>query len=120
EVIEYLRSQDLVTNVDLEQVEAVDLRALQGVDEVIEKLEANIVLPLEDDELAKRFDLTPRRGVLLYGPPGTGKTTIGRALAHRLKSKFFLIDGTCISGSSGFYNGVVRIFERAKRNAPAV
>jgi ATP-dependent 26S proteasome regulatory subunit len=120
EVIEYLRSQDLVTNVDLDQVEAVDLRDLQGIDDVIEKLEANIVLPLENDELAKQFDLTPRRGVLLYGPPGTGKTTVGRALAHRLKSKFFLIDGTCISGSNNFYNGVIRIFELAKRNAPAI
>ncbi len=119
-MIEYLRSQDLITNVDLGQVEAVDLRDLQGVDEVIERLEANIVLPLENDELAKQFDLTPRRGVLLYGPPGTGKTTVGRVLAHRLKSKFFLIDGTFISGSHGFYNGVVKVFELAKRNAPAV
>ncbi len=119
-ILEYLRTCDLVTNVDLGEVEAVDLRDLHGVDAVIERLESNIILPLENDELSKRLNLTPRRGILLYGPPGTGKTTVGRALAHRLKSKFFLIDGTFISGTSDFYNGVIRVFEHAKRNAPAV
>src|SRR5262249_6238992 len=56
----------------------------------------------------------------LYGPPGTGKTTVGRALAHRLKSKFFLIDGTFIAGTNSFYNRIQHVFEAAKDNAPAV
>jgi len=58
--------------------------------------------------------------VLLAGPPGTGKTTVGRALAHRLKSKFFLIDGTYISGTHNFYRKVQQVFEEAKHNAPAI
>ncbi len=119
-VLDYLREMELATNVDLGQVEAVGLNDLFGVDDVIAKLESNIILPLEDDELAKRFNLTPRRGVLLYGPPGTGKTTVGRALAHRLKSKFFLFDGTVIAGTSDFYSQMHRIFEAAKQQAPAV
>src|SRR5207244_2890188 len=56
----------------------------------------------------------------LAGPPGTGKTTIGRALAHRLKSKFFLIDGTIISGTQNFYGQIHHIFEAAKQNAPCI
>ena len=64
--------------------------------------------------------LQPKRGVLLAGPPGTGKTTIGRALARRLKSKFFLLDGTVISGTPDFFQRVHHIFEAAKQNAPAV
>lgn len=118
--IEYLRSRYLISNVNLGEVQAVDLNDLKGVDEVLQSLEANLILPLENDELARELNLKPKRGVLLAGPPGTGKTTIGRALAHRLKSKFFLIDGTFISGTGAFYGGIQQVFEAAKQNAPAI
>jgi SpoVK/Ycf46/Vps4 family AAA+-type ATPase len=98
----------------------VDLKDLKGLDDVLEALEANVVLPLENSELAEELNLKPKRGVLLAGPPGTGKTTIGRALAHRLKSKFFLIDGTIVSGTHDFYHRINRVFEAAKQNAPGI
>ncbi|MBC7998877.1 MAG: ATP-binding protein, partial [Leptolyngbya sp.] len=118
--MDYMRSQRMGSNVDLEEVEAVDLTSLRGVDDVLEALEANIIVPLERDDLATEYDIQPKRGVLLAGPPGTGKTTIGRALAHRLKSKFFLVDGTFISGEREFYSKIKQVFDAAKNNAPAI
>lgn len=118
--IEYLRSRHLVSNVELEEVQKVDWKDLKGVDGVVRELEAKVALPFENDALATKLKLKPKRGVLLAGPPGTGKTTIGRALAHHLKSRFFLIDGTMVSGSCTFQEDVHKVFEAAKRNAPAV
>lgn len=119
-LIDFLRSQRMASNVDLEEVQAVDLADLKGVDDVVQALEANVILPLENDALAAELDLRPKRGVLLAGPPGTGKTTVGRALARRLRGKFFLIDGTFISGTNSFYAMVGDVFRAAKQNAPAV
>ena len=117
---QYLTAQNMTSNVQLELVETVDWADLKGFDDVIQALEAKIALPFENRALAAELQLRPKRGVLLAGPPGTGKTAIGRALAARLKSKFFLIDGTVIAGNDNFYSRVRRIFDAAKRNAPSV
>lgn len=120
EMIDFLRSAHMISNVDVGEVQEVDFATLKGVDDILSALEANIILPLENDALATELKISPKRGVLIAGPPGTGKTTIGRALARRLRGKFFLIDGTFIAGSQQFYARVHQVFEGAKQNAPAV
>jgi len=118
--LHYLSEHNLESNVEIGEVEPVDLGQLKGIDDLIRELEVKVALPLVDRAFAAKLNLKPKRGVLLAGPPGTGKTTIGRAFAHRLKGKFFLIDGTVIAGSRNFYSKVDEIFEAARRNAPAV
>lgn len=118
--LDYLSARNCISNVDLDEVQPVTWNDLKGADDVIEALEAQIAFPLENGELASKLQLKAKRGVLLAGPPGTGKTTIGRALAHRLKGKFFLIDGTVNADSGDFYDLVKNVFEQAKRNAPSV
>lgn len=121
---EFLRLLDqhiLVSNVQASEVEQISFQGLPGAEHIAEELERAIILPLENRELARELGLKPKRGVLLYGPPGTGKTVIGRALAHRMRGKFFLLDGSFISEPPGtFFEKLKAIVADAKANAPSV
>jgi ATP-dependent 26S proteasome regulatory subunit len=111
----------LRSNLNLHEVEALEFNTLPGSEHIVEALETNVVLPFENPELAASLGIKPKRGVLLYGPPGTGKTSIGRALAHRMKGKFFLIDGNFVTEPPGAFMGAVHaMVNAAKANAPAV
>jgi len=119
--ISCLEDYVLSSNTRTEEVEALSFSSLPGSEHITSKLETHIVLPLENRQLAQRLGLKPKRGVLLYGPPGTGKTSIGRALAHRMKGKFFLIDGAFISEPPGaFFAKIDKVVQEAKENSPSV
>ncbi|WP_296615442.1 AAA family ATPase [Sphingomonas sp.] len=120
-VITSLERDVLKANLRLREVEALSFDSLPGSEHIAEALETHIILPFENKVLARELDLKPRRGVLLYGPPGTGKTSIGRALAHRMQGRFFLIDGTFVTEPPvAFFGMVDRLIAQAKKNAPCV
>ncbi len=107
------------TNVDLDEVAPVSFDTLVGVETVFETIERTILIPMTQPALAREFGLKPKRGVLLHGEPGTGKTTIGRALAQRMKGKFFMIDGTFMPDDQ-FYHKFNRVLSNAVKMSPSV
>ncbi len=119
-LLDFIQNQGMASNVQVSEVQEVQLSDLCGIDDIIVALEDNIIMPLENLHLAAQLGLSPKRGVMLAGPPGTGKTTIGRALARRMRGKFFLIDGTVISGTEYFYHRIDSIFQMAIANAPSI
>jgi transitional endoplasmic reticulum ATPase len=121
DVIDRLDRSFIKANVKTQEVEALSFETLPGTQGIAQRLETHVMLPLEQPELARRLSLKPKRGVLLYGPPGTGKTSIGRALAHRMQGRFFLIDGSITTEPPvEFFAKVKGIVAQAKDNAPSV
>jgi transitional endoplasmic reticulum ATPase len=121
DVLKCMEEDILSSNLQIGEVEAISFDKLPGAEEIAAALERHIVLPFQNQALAEELGLKPSRGVLLYGPPGTGKTSIGRALAHRMKGRFFLIDGTVVTEPpSIFFGHVSGIVRDAKANAPSV
>lgn len=92
-----------------------------GEDEAVEELEEIREFLAAPDKFHRVGARIPR-GVLLYGPPGTGKTLLAKAVAGEAHAPFFSISG---SEFMELYVGVgasrVRdLFDRAKKNAPAI
>ena len=106
------------------EVEAAGARLsdVGGMAEVKARLEASVLAPLRNPELARLYGRSLRGGLLLYGPPGCGKTFIARAIAGEMGARFLAVS---LADVLDMYIGqsernVHDLFEVARRNAPCV
>jgi transitional endoplasmic reticulum ATPase len=93
-----------------------------GLEDAKRELVRSVEWPIRYPGLFERLGVTPPRGILLYGPPGTGKTLLARAVANATDANFISVKGPeLLNKYVGESERAVReIFERARRNAPAV
>lgn len=118
---ELIDTRVLRTNTTIGEIANVSFSDLKGFEDIIEDLTTYVLNPLKADPRFDALGLSPKRGVLLFGPPGTGKTSVGRALAHQMQGKFFMIDGTIpTEPAKDFYPMVQAVFNAAKKAAPCV
>jgi SpoVK/Ycf46/Vps4 family AAA+-type ATPase len=86
------------------------------------RLEASVLAPLRNPELARLYGKSLRGGLLLYGPPGCGKTFIARAVAGEMGARFLAVS---LADVLDMYIGqsernVRELFDIARRNSPCV
>nr|CAB3476881.1 unnamed protein product [Digitaria exilis] len=95
---------------------------LGGMEEVIEKLLLEVVVPLCCPELPRNLGVRPVAGLLLHGPPGCGKTTLAHAIANETGVPFYKISAPeIVSGISGGSEENIRgLFQKAYRTAPSI
>src|SRR5829696_6407634 len=75
--------------------------AILAADDDIAMIERRVILPLAEQEEARRHGVVAASAVVLFGPPGTGKTTFAKAVAGRLGWPFVEIFPSQLSGSDG-------------------
>lgn len=93
-----------------------------GMDEVKELVRMNIILPLKKPDLFHEYGKRTGGGILMYGPPGCGKTYLARALAGECDATFYNvgIHETLDMFLGSSEKNMHKLFEAARRNAPAI
>ncbi len=93
-----------------------------GMRDVKAMLERDVIMPLQEPELYKKYRLDLPNGILFYGPPGCGKTYIARKLAARLKFHFIEIKPSDIASIyvHGTQQLIQRVFGEAEAKQPSL
>jgi transitional endoplasmic reticulum ATPase len=72
--------------------------AIGGMEREKTLIERRVILPLAEQEQARRHGVVPASAVILFGPPGTGKTTFAKGIAGRLGWPFVEVFPSQLSG----------------------
>lgn len=98
------------------------LECVAGMKELKGILTSDVINPLRNPAMFKKFKVSIPNGIILYGPPGCGKTFIIRKLAEELGYNFFEITHSDLATPyiHGAVNNIGKAFSIAQKNAPAI
>ena len=85
-------------------------------------VDQRIVLPLTQNELARKHGVTVPRTIIFFGPPGTGKTHFARAIAARLQWWYIEVSPSDLlaEGEDRMSHKLKRLFTRTRDLEQAV
>jgi transitional endoplasmic reticulum ATPase len=101
---------------------SMDLSDIGGMEDLIDNLRREVLVPFENSELAAEIGVGINNGILMEGEPGVGKTHLSRCLAGELGYRFAEVDSTML-GSQYVNEGgenVAALFDEAEAAEPCV
>lgn len=102
--------------------QSISFDKVAGMESIKRTLRMQIIEPLLNPSLFRRYGKKVGGGVLLYGPPGCGKTLLARALAAECRGEFIPVGvGDVLSVWLGMSEAnMAELFAHARATAPSV
>jgi transitional endoplasmic reticulum ATPase len=97
-------------------------QGIAGMRELRAELERDVIIPLLNPDLYRRYRVPLPNGILLYGPPGCGKTYIAQVLAKMIEFTFFDVSPSDLASIyvHGTQKAIRALFDKAKDEAPSM
>lgn len=110
------------TPVEASKEDKITFNDVAGLQDVKDQIIFNVIEPLKNPDLAKKYKIKAGGKVILYGPPGTGKTFIARAIAGEVDAVFYAINcQDLISKYMGESSKQLdALFDQAQKNERAI
>jgi SpoVK/Ycf46/Vps4 family AAA+-type ATPase len=117
-----LPQNDTTTTADVHLEQDDIWSGVAGMRELKAILQRDVILPLEEPELYRKYRVPLPNGILLYGPPGCGKTFIAQKLGRILGFHFLDIKPSDLGSIyvHGAQENIGRLFNKARENAPCL
>ena len=95
---------------------------IAGMVNLKEILYNDIILPLQEKELYRKYKISAPNGMLLFGPPGCGKTFISRKLSIEVGYNFIEVKPSDLASIyiHGTQEKIGKLFKEAKEKAPTI
>lgn len=96
--------------------------AVAGMDELKQKMTDEIIKPIQNPELYRKYGITIPNGMLLYGPPGCGKTFFAKHFAEEVGQNFMCITPATLKSRyvNATQENIAKMFKDAEENAPTI
>ena len=93
-----------------------------GLDNIKEELKEAVEWPLKYEDIFKKTNTQPPKGILLYGEPGTGKTLLAKAVANESGVNFVSVKGPALISKyvGESEKGIREVFKKAKQASPTI
>lgn len=97
-------------------------KGVAGMRELKAILERDVILPMSEPELYKKYRLSLPNGILLYGPPGCGKTFIAQKLGRILGFYFYEVKPSDLGSIyvHGTQQKIGKLFANAREKTPCL
>ena len=102
--------------------ELPEWKGVAGMFQLKAMIERDIMLPMKEKALYKRFNIPVPNGFLFYGPPGCGKTFFARKIAERIGYNFIEIKPSDIGSTyvHGTQLELRQLFDEAREQVPCI